>query len=477
MNQFANQVVLSANRTFTENGAATLKSSTNTVLDLFYTIGASRGKDIIPLFEKAVAEDRELAVRVALWARDVRQGAGERQLFRDILRYLEANDFEMFKRVVLKVPELGRWDDMLAAQTKEGFAYVAEVYFNGIMEEYAKFGSSTASKWAPRKGEVANRLRKEWTMTPKEFRKFIVSSSQTVEQLMCSKDFASIELPKVPSLAMARYTKAFNKHIPEKFLAYKEALKSGEAKVNASAVYPYDVIKTVDHGDKELANEQWKALPNYLGEDFVLPMIDVSGSMSQALGKTLNVMDVAVALGLYVADKQTGPFAGLSLTFSANPTFQNYRNDATLADKVYNCRNAEWGMNTDIQKAFEAILELAIRGKVPQSDMPKYLLVLSDMEFDEATRTYGHSGVASTDTMFETAGKLFKYAGYELPNIVFWNLASRNKTVPVTFDQRGTALVSGFSPSIMKAVLGANLQNFNPINIMLDTINNTRYDF
>lgn len=465
-------------KTYTENGMTAFTTTLNSVVDLFYTIGASRGKDILPLFQKALDQNEDLAIRVLLWSRDIRGGAGERQLFRNVLSWLEVNRYDLFAKVVKMVSELGRWDDLLVAQTTKGFTLVSQIIYQGIITEYSKFGSSTAAKWMPRKGTDAVRLRSAWGMTPKNYRKFLVNTTNVVETSMCRKEFGSIDFEKVPSVAMGRYTKAFNKHAPVEFAAYKEALVSGTAKVNAGAVYPYDVTKTL-YSDETIAESQWAALPNWLGNNGgILPMVDISGSMLQPVtGTSVQAMDVAISLGLYVADKQAGPFSNMTLSFSGQSQIIDLSGEETLKGKINQIRADKYvGYNTSIENAFKKILEVATIQRVSASEMPKYLLILSDMEFDVAVNE-ARWGSNRNDTAFEMAKVMFEAAGYNLPRVIFWNLVSRNNHVPVKFDENGTALVSGFSPSILKSVLAADLETFNPINIVLDTVMVDRYNY
>lgn len=462
---------------YTENGMVTLGSSGSNIVDLFYTVGAKRGQNIVPSFVNAVGDNLDLAVRTMLWARDIRGGAGERQLFRDVLGWLEANDFDVFKQVALIVPEIGRWDDLLVAKTDVGFAFVAAFILQSITAETSKMGFSTAAKWMPRKGEDAVRLRAAWSMTPKGYRKFLVRNTNVVENDMCAKNWNGIDFEKVPSVAMSRYTKAFARNAPESFASYKEALVKGDAKVNASAVYPYDVLGMLNK-DEQMAEAMWAALPNYLGDSGILPMVDISGSMTMArVGNTnLTPLDVAVSLGAYIADKQSGAFGGLSLSFSDRPSIVDISRKRSLRDKrdaIVNYQNM--GMSTNLQAAFTTILQTAVSNRVSQAEMPKFLLILSDMEFNSAVRE-GRS-VTELDSAMSMIEKKYAEAGYVRPKVVFWNLASRNNNVPVTVDKYDTALVSGFSPSILKSILSANIKTFTPLNVVLETIMNERYNF
>lgn len=449
----------------TANGADTYASSLDANVDFFYMVGSSRGKDITSQFEKAYQNSPELAIRTLLFARDVRGGAGERQTFRDILVYLEKNHTQVVYDLLPVIPFYGRWDDLLSFKTEA----VRNAAFGFIAYALTEKQDGLCAKWMPRQAtktdNTAHLLRTFMGLSPKDYRKLLVSLTNVVEQKMCAGDWTEIDFSKLPSLASARYNKAFARNAKETYDLYKEQLASGEAKINASAVYPYDIIKTIRAGgEQEIAVAQWEALPNFLGEDFILPMVDVSGSMScPANGSgSLTCMDVAISLGLYLSDKQKGAFKDMFLTFSANPELQILKGN--LNEKLNQLERSQWGMNTDIEKAFAKVLDVAVKGKVPQSEMPKYIMIMSDMEFDECT----------DGTAFNTLQSRYDAAGYELPKVVFWNLNARLGNVPVTQDQKNVALISGFSTNVLKSVLAA--KNFTPAGVMLETVMSERYD-
>lgn len=448
----------------TENGALTHSTSGSHLLDLFFNFGAARGdtSKLADMFYRSFMNDPELTLRVALWGRDVRGGAGEREAFRAILKALDSR--VTFNDALLeKIAEVGRADDLLTVT--RNFDVVAKFYKNKID---ASDLSGLFAKWAPRQGPIANALRKAWKMgSPKNYRKYIVERTAVVEQLMCSRDWTSVNYEHVPSVAMARYNAAFGRNDATRFADYKTALENGEAKINASAVFPHDIVRTGrGYGaNKGVIQAQWEALPNFIGEGKgILPMSDVSGSMDQQVSGSITAMDVSIALGLYISERQQGPFKDMVLTFSSTPQFHKVTGD-TIVDRINNLGSAGWGMSTDLQKAFDAILDVAVKNSVPAADMPEFLVILSDMEFNSAARNATNHDVATAK---------FARAGYKLPKIVYWNLASRTKNVPVTLTTDGTALVSGFSPAIMKTVLEAD--KFDPMSMMLDVIMNPRYD-
>ena len=197
MNTFVDAVVNQEART--ENGMKARKSTANAVVDLFYNIGASRGKPIVPAFTAAFVEDKELALRVAAWSRDVRGGAGEREIFRSILRHLEKTDTEAAKALLKKVPELGRWDDIFVFETKEMKSAAYTMLGDALREK-----NGLAAKWTPRKGPIAVEIREFFGMSPKFYRKSLVEMTKVVESQMCAKDWDNINFSHVPSISPTR---------------------------------------------------------------------------------------------------------------------------------------------------------------------------------------------------------------------------------------------------------------------------------
>ena len=468
MNAFVNAIANQEART--TNGMKARKGSANALVDLFYKIGASRGKNITGDFTAAYVQNSDIALRIAQWARDVRGGAGERQLFRDILVHLEKRDPDAALALLKKVPEVGRWDDIFVftSPALKSAAYT-------MLGDALRAGNGLAAKWTPRKGKVANEIRAFFGMTPKQYRKSLVALTKVVETQMCSNDWDNINFSHVPSQAARIYRKAFHRHTPM-FAEYVAKLASGDktVKVNADAIFPHDVIKGLAHGHRKLdrtetdhIKAQWDALPNYVGDASILPLVDVSGSMTCPAGKNTDVrcLDVAVGLGLYLADKNKGVFKDTFLTFSSKPELVTLKGD--IVQKVDQMSKSDWGMSTDLHAAMNKILSVAVKGKVPQSDMPKMLLILSDMQFNAC--------VSFDNSAMEMIERKFEAAGYTVPQIVFWNLNSHDN-VPVKADKSGAALVSGFSPSIVKALLSADMDQFTPEGIMVRTVMVPRYD-
>ena len=422
MNTFVNAVINQEART--ENGMKARKSSANAVVDLFYNIGASRGKDITPAFVAAFVQDRDLALRVAAWARDIRGGAGERESFRSILRHLEKTDVEAAKALLAKVPELGRWDDIFVFQTD-----VMKSAAYNMLGDALRAKNGLAAKWTPRQGKVAAEIRQFFGMSPKFYRKSLVEMTKVVETQMCAKDWDNINFSHVPSVAASRYKKAFNRNT-EKYKEYvaelmkPEAERSVDIKVNAGAVYPYDVLKgrinsygvKFDKTELNLIESQWAALPDYMGTARdILPLVDVSGSMTCLAGgraskSNLTCLDVSVSLGLYLADKNIGKFKDTFLTFSDKPELMHLKGN--INQKIDQMVKSDWGMSTNLHAALDKILSVAVKGNVPEHEMPAMLLILSDMQFNACVR--------HDDSAMEMIARKYQDAGYEMPKVVFW---------------------------------------------------------
>lgn len=467
MNNSQTTTVENQNVTLTDNGMVTNPTSLNKCVDLFFSIGSMRGKSkdkVIKLFNEAYNENPLIASKLLFWGRDVRSGAGERQIFRDIIFHLTTNSPQTVRKNIGLIPEFGRWDDVLVLV---GTELEDDMFI--LIKEALTNGDALCAKWMPRKGDVANRLRKLFRFTPKEYRKMLVNLTNVVESKMCAKDWESIDYSKLPSLASSRYQKSFNKNDKERYDGYKKSLEDGTAKVNAGAVYPYDIIKSMNMGgDKIVSEKQWESLPNWMegSAERILPVVDVSGSMGIEVGgnPNLSCMDVAVSLGMYISERNEGSFKDAFVTFSNNPQLQYLT--GTLSERLLQLRRADWGMSTDLEAVFNLILHQAKMNNVPEGNMPTKILILSDMQFNQATRRDSLGAQSMIEAMYEEAG-------YTKPDIIYWNLNAKGGNFPVEFDKNGTALVSGFSPSILKSLLGG--KNMTPQSIMMDTVNDERY--
>lgn len=305
-------------------------------------------------------------------------------------------------------------------------------------------------------------------LSEREYRK-VLSTLRTqikiVEQAMCSKEWSAIDYSKVPSRAAFMYRKAFAKQDATRYAEYLSAVEKGEAKINAATLYPYDIVNEYLYkgarNDKTI-DLQWEALPNYMeGETFNgLVVADVSGSMYGM------PMAVSISLAMYIAERNTSPvWKDKFLTFSAQPELQTIVG-STVGKRIGNLSRAAWQMNTDLMAVFKTVLSAAESNNVAPEDMPQKLIIVSDMQFDVCCKS-------NKRTNFEQIQKLYRKAGYEMPQLVFWNVNAIGGNVPITSHDTGTALVSGCSPSILKSVLGDKI--ITPVDVMNDAVYTYRY--
>jgi hypothetical protein len=283
---------------------------------------------------------------------------------------------------------------------------------------------------------------------------------------------------------MSRYMTAFHKRDTERFVQYREALKKGEAvvKINAGAVYPYDIIKSIRHGGDAGVNQaQWESLANYLidSKERIMPMCDVSGSMSRTVGnnKNLNALDVALSLGLYISERNVGPFKDAFVSFTEQPTLNYLKGN--IADRLQQFKG-HVGYNTNIEAAFRAILDNGVKFKIKQDEMPTMLLIISDMEFDAFRGWDNPNAQELIERLYAEANAKLKTEGsdivYLVPKTIWWKVNAVQSNSTVQFAKTGSALVSGFSPSLMKTLLSGEIETFTPYNVMMKTISDSRYD-
>ena len=404
-------------------------------------------------------------MRILFWSRDCRGGAGARRNFITVMKKLQLERPAVFSKVFKFIPEFGYWKDVYHLKpTLEVIKFIAETLVN-------ESDHSLCAKYCPRKGEWFYHLRKILKMSPSEFRHFIVSKTQVVENFMCANEWNSIKYEEVPSVAGLRYKNTFIKHDGERYNQYIQSVLKDENKINSSVLYPNDIYHNYIYQSKSATSADaikamWNNLPNFMEgcKDRLLPICDVSGSM------TGTPMEVSVALGCYISERNEGPFKDAFITFSERPELQILSGD--IISRFNQLRRANWGMNTDLQAVFDLILRRAQETHMPQELMPTKLLIISDMHFDEAC---GYKWLKNFPelTNFEAIKAKYAAAGYEMPGIIFWNVNGDAGNVPVTMRDQNVGLVSGYSPSILKSVLQAKV--LSPIELMLNTVNAERY--
>lgn len=462
----------------TANGALMHSTAGTAVIDLFFQIGAVRGRaesEVESMFTKALGEDPLTAMKILFYSRDIRGGQGERKTFLVIARYMAVMHPDLMRKNLYLVPEYGRWDDLFVFMDTELEKDALTLIRTALLE-----GNGLCAKWMPReksaKKALARKLRAYLGMNAKEYRKMLSRLTKVVETQMCDKEWNAIEYSHVPSIAMKSYRKAFARHSPERWDSYLTAIEKGDpnVKINASAIFPHDIVKSwvgYSYGAAPSRNEiraaeaQWQALPDYMGENSgkVMVMADISGSMWSGINQSLQPIQASVSLALYIAERCKGPFKDFYMSFSGSPQFIKLQG-ANIYEKIRNINSTNAGYNTDINKAFRVLLDRAVSHSVSQEDMPETLLIISDMQFD--------SGEIRGKTNLEVMREQYRAAGYTMPNIVFWNVNARGGA-PAKSNDSGVALVSGYSPSVLKSILGGDLS---PMAVIERAINNGRYD-
>ncbi|MBQ3756156.1 MAG: DUF2828 family protein [Oscillospiraceae bacterium] len=470
-----------ANKTYTENGSVTYRSTGRDCLDLFATIGALRREseqEITARFLRAYAEDPDLAMKILFYGRDVRGGLGERRVFRILLRWLAVSKPESVVRNLPYVAEYGRWDDVLVLLDTpcraEALALLKQQFDADLAALSSDGDVSLLGKWLPSVNasndetiRAAKQIANAFGLSDRDYRKTLTklrAQIRILENNLRERDY-TFDYSKQPSKAMFKYRKAFLRNDAERYGAFMQRVSTGEVKLNTGALYPYEIIEKAYHCDdaeRLSLDATWRALADYTQDENALVVADGSGSMYWG-GKPMPAA-VAQSLAIYFAEHNRGAFRNYFITFSMNPRLVEIKG-RDIVDKARYCETFNECANTNIQKVFELVLNAAVRNRVPQKDLPSTLYIISDMEFDSCA-----AGASLTN--FEYAAKLFRQAGYRLPNVVFWNVSSRNQQQPVTMNEQGVALVSGCSPRIFSMVMEGSLD---PFTFMLSVIDTERY--
>ncbi len=470
----------------TENGAVTLRSSGTHCLDLFFRAGAMRNADeheIRDAVTQAYIENPLKALKLIFFARDIRGGLGERRFFRIALDCVNDLAPAAVKRNMHLIPEYGRWDDLLVLLNSSLENEASELIRSQLAADNAAMAAgevvSLLGKWLPsinasseKTRAYAAKLAGKLGMTKAEYRKTLSALRayiDIVENHLRESDY-SFDYSKQPSRAMLKYRKAFYENDRERYMTFIGNVNSGGQTLNAGTLYPYDIVRSclgvVGEEEKAVLNATWRSLPSFGNNDEnALAVIDGSGSMTWAANGNIRPLDVALSLGIYFAEHNKGGFANHFITFSQRPQLVEIKGD-DIFEKVRYCSSYNECANTDLEAVFLLLLNTARKNHLPQKDMPSKLFIISDMEFDYCV-IGGNSG-----TLYHEMKKLFRDNGYSLPQVVFWNVNSRSKNIPVSMKESGAALVSGASPAIFDMVASGEIS---PEKIMERVLNSERY--
>ena len=469
-----------ANYTLTENAALTYKSTLSDCLDLFAAAGALRNSEdseIRTRFMRAFAENPDMAAKIAFYARDIRGGLGERKTFRVILEWLAQNSPSTVIKNIALIPEYGRFDDLLHLIGTPCEPSALNLIASQLKLDIESDSPSLLAKWLPsinasnpetrRKALI---IAKALRLTLRDYRKTLTAlraKLRIIENNLRTKDY-TFDYSNQPSKAMLKYRNAFIRNDNERYTAFLQDVAEGKTELHTGTLTPYDVIMPVftsgimTDDERKSLNVTWNALEDFTRGENAIAVVDGSGSMY--VGTAVYPVAVAVSLGIYFAEHSKGEYHNHFITFSATPQLVEIKG-SDIFEKVNYCASFNEAANTNIQAVFELILNTAVKHKIPQSEMPSSIYIISDMEFDSCT---DHSDI----TNFEYAKKIFAENGYTLPQVIFWNVESRNTQQPVTMNEQGVILVSGLSPRVFAMIKSGNLS---PLSFMLEVLNSERY--
>ena len=468
--------------TRTENGAIALNTTGDACLDLFGTVGSLRGAEdnrVHTLFAEAYRENPLTATRIAFYARDIREGLGERKTFRTFLKYMAQNHPEALRQNLDLVGVFGRYDDLyclIGTPLEDDMWVVMKGQFEEDLENLERGNAiSLLAKWIKTADASSVRTRRLGIMTANklgysvyDFKRIVRRMRKhinVVECLMSADRWDEIKYSEVPGRAMMIYRKAFARHDEQRFTAFINKAVRGEEKINSATLYPYDIVqKILFQGESSNVLEaQWKQLPGYVTEGTnAIVMADVSGSMTCSGGRPLAT---SIGLAIYFAERNRGAYHNLFMTFSADPKVIVLKGE-TLEQKIANVYKAEWGMNTNLEAAFERVLHIAVSNRTPKSEMPKSIIVISDMEIDYCGNREW--------TFYDKMARRYRNYGYEIPNVIFWNVNSRNNIFHADKNRKGVQLCSGQSVTTFQQLMSCI--GYTPMEFMNRVINSERYD-
>jgi hypothetical protein len=481
-----------ANEIRTANGAKAFASTKSFVLDLFSMGGAFRNrsdKEIRKLFSKAFAENPLLAMKTLFYLRDITEGQGERRFFRVALKHLALHNKEALRKNLHLVPKFGRYDDLWVLLETDLKDDVIDLVRKQLSLDKNVDHPSLLGKWLPSLNASSHKTKKYAKiiqeglgLTPRQYRKMLSAlraKINIVETKLTERDYESIDYSKIPSRAGLIYRNAFYRNDRERYVKFLDNLIKGKAKINTKTLYPYDIVRKALEGyggrniwswgkskeltpqEIQLLDSQWNNLPDFIGErkENSIAVVDTSGSMAGT------PIEVAISLGIYLAERNKGVFHNHFFTFSNKPQLQQIVG-SNIVEKVRNLSNSDWGNSTNVEAVFRKILNVAVKNNLPQDEMIGKVIIISDMQFNHCTR--------GVDThIFKQLEKDFNEAGYKMPLLTFWNVNAFQSNTQFTMNESGVELVSGFSPSIFKNVL-SNVSK-TPYELMLEVIDSERY--
>lgn len=490
----------SVNRTTTTNGMAAFDSTDSHLLDLFYSGYSYRDNPngLEELVNFASAENLEKTLKILFYLRAIRgnNGCGERDVFRNGIRFLMKkyeDTLVSHPNFLEKISKYGRWDDLvhLYGISKKWDYLISGIIIKQLKEDIYNYNNkkqiSLLCKWLPSINTSSKETRNlaktvcdNLFVRHSVYRKILSklrSYLKIVEHNLMEKDYASIDYSSVPSKAMMKYRNAFSRNDNEHYSSYLKSVSKGEDKINSSTLFPHEIVEKfsqISSNNKltevDYLNESWKALPNYFSEKAVrhnwLPVIDLSESMRSRTSKSVVPLYCAIAMGIYISERNNGIFKNEVMSFATKPRMFHLSGD-TLFDKLKCFKKIDVGYSTNLEAIYDSLLWVAKKNNISVFDMPETIIMISDMQFNEAIDD-------EENTAYEMIREKYRKAGYHVPKLVFWNVAAQTSNVPALADENGVILVGGYKPSSYEEILSSTtpldfmnkvLENFNDISI------------
>lgn len=500
------------NFSVTENGAVGKRTTLHALLDLNFKVSSLRGyteEEIIKEFVKAYYEDPVYAVKWLFFLRDILEGLGERRTFRVCMKYLAQSHKDVAMAVLELIPEYGRYDDLLVfldtGLCRYACRWMRQQLDADLQAMEQEKPVSLLAKWLPSANtsskmmrSYAHRIIRQFRMTEKEYRRILSklrAYSNVVEVKLSANRWNEVTYDTVPAKANLKYDTAFYRHDRTRRSEYLRNVILGDEKLNAKGLMPYEIVhRLIDKTyfcraakDDILAELLWEKLcrdgfKNDWGFEDCIVVADGSGSMFSAVSRDSSVtaIEVCNSLAIYFADQLRGLFHNKAITFSETPQFIDLNQGRNLKEKMEIMFAHDEVSNTNIEAVFHMLLDMAKSNQVPAEELPKQVLVISDMEFDEATghaaccgRKNGDRELFSQD-LFESIAEEFERSGYPMPRLIFWNVCGRTDTIPMIKNEQGICLLSGFSVNAMK--IAADREKKDPYESLIAILDSARYE-
>ena len=481
--------------TETWNGCDTLATTDSACLDMFGRAGAMRAASVEDkqiMFSKAFREDKDIAVKLLFYTRDVRGGYGERDTFNQMLAHLAVINTESVENNLWAVLEFGRAKDLytlIGTPAEEAMWAFIKHQFEIDLANMAEGKSvSLLAKWIATPDSKVEETKELGKLTAKklgysfktmrEFKNKLRALRKYLdlpEAKMCAGKWDEIEYSKCASRFLLKNRKAFARNDEARWAEFNKKVETGEATMNMGTVTPADIIYEVRHNYTSDLENMWKSLPD-MCEGNVMVMCDTSGSMLDydwsvrgAVKTKVKPIDVAFGLALYFAQHNKGDLKDVMMNFSDRPQFIEL-DAATLIDNYNIASKAPVNYSsTNLEGAFNLLLKTCAKGNVAAEEMPQAIVIVSDMQINCV------SGVDRDNNMtfYNAMKKRYREAGYEMPQVVFWNVNAVNPTFHAAKSNRGVSLVSGYSTNVFKQVM-ENIGT-TPYELMMAIVSSERY--